>query len=121
MKKMTRDEFEHEIERVLKKATETLTQKNTGYSEQGDGDPFHNFRVAAELQGITPKQAAAGMLAKHTVSVYDLCAKEDVSDKEVWDEKIQDHINYLLFIRAMAEEEINNYDGGHNKFTGYSV
>lgn len=121
MQKMTRDEFNHEVERILKKATETLTRKNTGYSEQGEGDPFHNFRVAAELQGITPKQAAAGMLAKHTVSVYDLCAKEDISDGEVWDEKIQDHINYLLFIRAMAEEEINNYHGEQTGFTGYSV
>jgi hypothetical protein len=54
-------------------------------------------------------EACAGMMAKHTVSIYDMCGSEEPFYAEQWDEKITDHINYLILLRAivyeMAEEE----------------
>ena len=74
-------------------------------------DPFHNFHKAAELQKTTPIQALGGMMAMHTISVYDMIETGKEYPIELWDEKICDHINYLLLLRAMvaeATEEENN-------------
>ena len=61
--------------------------------EYTTADRLHNFRVAATMQGITPAQALAGMMAKHTVSIYDMCNSET------------DHINYLLLLAAAVRDE----------------
>lgn len=68
-------------------------------------DRLHNFKVAAELQCTDPKNALAGMMAKHTVSVYDMCKSQETFTLERWDEKITDHINYLLLLKALVEEQ----------------
>lgn len=67
-------------------------------------DRLDSFKKAAALQHVTPKQALAGMMCKHTVSIYDMCsAGEYSSDK--WTEKITDSINYLLLLKAMVNED----------------
>lgn len=73
--------------------------------EYSPDDRLHTFKVAAVLQNITPKQALGGMLAKHIVSVYDMC-HEGEHAKEKWIEKISDSINYLLLLRVMIEGEL---------------
>lgn len=70
-------------------------------------DRFHSFKVAAKLQGITPKQALAGMMCKHTVSVYDMCNGGEYSPDK-WEEKITDSINYLLLLKGMVLEDGQN-------------
>lgn len=67
-------------------------------------DRLHSFKVAAELQHETPKQALAGMMCKHTVSIYDMCNGGEYPEKK-WEEKITDSINYLLLLKAMVLEE----------------
>lgn len=45
------------------------------------------------------------MLAKHIVSLYDMCfADNAVFRPEEWDEKITDSINYLVLLRAIVKE-----------------
>lgn len=73
--------------------------------EYATEDRLHNFRVAAVLQRVSAKDALAGMMAKHTVSVYDMCGSEETFSQELWDEKITDSINYLLLLRALIQEE----------------
>lgn len=73
--------------------------------EYATEDRLHNFRVAAVLQSVSAKDALAGMMAKHTVSVYDMCGSEETFSQELWDEKITDSINYLLLLRALIQEE----------------
>lgn len=75
-----------------------------------DDERLHNFKVAATLQGVTPRQALAGFMAKHTVSIYDLCAAKDAADLEVWTEKITDHMNYLILLKALVVEELLGLD-----------
>ena len=58
----------------------------------------------------TPKAALMGMLSKHLISVSDMCTDDRVCPKEQWDEKITDSINYLLILRALVEEEMNEED-----------
>ena len=53
------------------------------------------------------------MMAKHTVSVYDLIQKQEHGvgvSKEMWEEKIGDSINYLILLSALVEEKIDNWE-----------
>lgn len=81
--------------------SDILNMKSTEYAT---ADRLHNFKVAAEIEGITPIQALAGMMAKHTVSVYDLCSGNTAPSISLWEEKITDNINYLLLLWALVNE-----------------
>ena len=100
---MDHETFKTIIAQMQKDSIATLLQKNAGYS---NADPLHNFHQAAKLKGETTLKAIGGMMAKHTVSIYDLInkASEEYVPEEVWFEKIQDHMNYLLFLWAAVEE-----------------
>ena len=74
--------------------------------EYATEDRLHNFKVAAKLQNIPAKQALAGIMVKHTVSVYDMCRSRGVYPVELWEEKITDSINYLLLLKALVIEEV---------------
>ena len=89
----------------LVKCTQVLCAKSDEYATE---DKLHNFKVAANLQGCTPITALAGMMCKHTVSVYDLIKDNEEGKKipkELWEEKIVDSINYLLILTALIEEQ----------------
>lgn len=104
---MTNTDFNKAVEEQIEYCKKLLVSKGNEYSEGKaikEPDRFHAFRVAAELQGCSEKQALAGMMAKHTVSVYDMCQGEDYPI-EKWEEKITDSINYLLLLKAMIVEE----------------
>lgn len=99
--------FANSISEMVDKSLDTLIKKGKSYSS--DEDRLHNFRVAAALQGISEKEALAGMLAKHLVSVFDMVKTDESRPRPyssaVWDEKIGDAINYLLILRAMVDIE----------------
>lgn len=101
---MNKEEFEKVITGRIAKCFDVLADKAEEYATS---DRLHNFKVAAQLQGVTAIAALGGMMAKHTVSIYDLIndfeSGKDVPC-ELWDEKIGDHINYLLLLTALIEE-----------------
>lgn len=115
---MDHETFKSIITQMQEDSLATLLEKNSGYS---NADPLHNFHQAAKLKGETTLKAIGGMMAKHTVSIYDLInkASEDYIPEEVWFEKIQDHLNYLLFLWAAVEEteiEQNSFELSENLF-----
>ena len=74
-----------------------------------DPDRLGAFKAAAALQHTTPQRALAGMLAKHIVSLYDMCfAEEVVYPMDTWDEKITDSLNYLFLLKAIVKEGHTN-------------
>lgn len=99
---MTSERFDNVTREQIQRSTDVLLNKAKEYATD---DRLHNFKVAAALQGCSPKQALAGMMAKHTVSVYDMCMSGETYSVELWHEKITDHINYLLLLNAMVAEE----------------
>ena len=101
---MTNKDFNEIVAEQVYYCLSLLGAKGEEY-DIGSDDRLHAFKVAAVLQGRTPKQALAGMLAKHTVSVYDMCNEGEYS-LEKWTEKITDSINYLLLLKAMVYEEV---------------
>ena len=107
---MTSDRFNEILEETLQKCIDTLRTKSNEYATE---DKLHNFKVAAVIQNCTPITALAGMMAKHTVSVYDLIQKQEHGvgvSKEMWEEKIGDSINYLILLSALVQEKIDNWE-----------
>ena len=99
---MTSEEFKSIVDRQMITCDTVLFSKAKEYAK--DDDRLHNFKVAAALMGDTPIKALAGMMRKHTVSIYDMCESGQDYPIELWDEKITDHINYLLLLKAAIME-----------------
>ena len=93
---MTVEERDKTIRITIDKCMRVLKEKAEGYSTD-------DFRVAAGLQGCSVTQALAGMMTKHTVSVYDMINSGQSYAPAVWDEKIGDLINYLLLLRVAVK------------------
>lgn len=55
--------------KLCSKIMQLKTKEYTG----DDTDRLGAFKAAAALQQCTPEQALAGMLAKHIISLYDMC------------------------------------------------
>ncbi len=101
---MNSKEFNDVLNEQVKRVIDILGSKADEYAT--DDERLHNFKVIAELQGITVRQAVANLMAKHTVSIFDLVQLEDgVVTPELWDEKITDHLNYLILLKAALVEE----------------
>ena len=98
---MTATELERLFEEQVERSRIVLVNKA---GEHATEDRLHNFKVAAALEGKTPEQALAGMMAKHTVSVYDMAESGLAYPMELWQEKITDHINYLFLLNAIVRE-----------------
>jgi hypothetical protein len=100
---MTYKNFEEIVNRQLDYCRSLLTSKGHEYSLTDDR--LACFKKAASLQGETVKQALCGMLAKHVVSIYDMCMSGDKFPADKWTEKVTDSMNYLLLLMAAVEEE----------------
>jgi len=95
--------FRRVVTDQTQRSLDMLHSKNSQYNP--NEDKLRTFKAAAALHNQTPREALSGMMAKHTVSVYELCHAETLADLDVWNEKITDHINYLILLRAVVEEE----------------
>lgn len=103
---MRTEQFENIINNRIETCKSVLCSKAEEYATD---DRLHNFKVAGKLQKCTAVKALGGMMAKHTVSVYDLIDDYEQGkaiSQEMWTEKIGDSINYLLLLTAMLEEKI---------------
>ncbi len=106
---MNTEDFDKIIHEQISRCENTLCRKADEYA--ADDDRLHNFKVAAGIQNCLPTTALAGMMAKHTVSVYDMIQGLENGRSyplEMWDEKIGDSINYLLLLTAAVRENPEN-------------
>ena len=99
---MNGEEFQKVLDDTFAKVTAVLGRKADEYATN---DRLHNFKKAAHLGGRTVEQALSGMLAKHTVSIYGMVESGKTFPIAVWDEKIVDHLNYLILLRALVIEK----------------
>jgi len=96
-------EFESIISNQASDCLEVLKYKGEEYASIDDR--LHNFRVGSEVLGVSMRQVLAGMMIKHTTSIYDMCMDQSLQELTTWVEKITDHINYLLILKAVVIEE----------------
>ena len=100
---MNAQRFNQVLSDQIERINEILGVKAREYAD--DKDRLHNFKASAALQGCTPREALIGLMSKHTISVYDMGRAKQDFPLEKWDEKITDHINYLILLRALIVEE----------------
>lgn len=102
---MKHNDFIDTVNHTLGHCCDLLMVKSGEYNPDED-DRLAAFKQAAALERTTPQRALFGMLAKHLISVQNMCDTEitDYSE-ERWLEKIGDSINYLLLLEGLVEEE----------------
>lgn len=100
---MDADRFNQVLADQLERVNEILGSKAGEYAS--DKDRLHNFKAAGALQQIPPVGALTSLMAKHTISIYDMVESGKHFPMEKWDEKITDHINYLILLRALLIEQ----------------
>lgn len=97
-------DFNQVVQDQFKLCTDLLLSKGVEYST--DDDKLHNFKKTATIRNTTVQDALGGFMAKHTTSIYDMIDKPHLDfSMDVWDEKLTDHINYLLLLRAVIVEQ----------------
>ena len=99
---ITQNEVNAVFVEQVRRCADILLKKTKEYTGD-DTDRLGAFKAAAALQHTTPERALAGMLAKHIVSLYDMCF-----DAGTWDEKITDSLNYLFLLKAIVKEGHTN-------------
>ena len=102
---MTLEKFNESVSKQLEFCKSLLITKGAEYAPNAEIDRLASFKVAAALQDVSEKEALCGMLAKHLVSVYEMCRTGEPYTPEKWAEKITDSINYLLILKAMVDNE----------------
>ena len=100
---MHNDQFQEVLDTQIQQTTSTLAGKAEEYAS--DNDRLSNFKRSAHLNHTTQPKAVMGMMSKHTVSVYDMVEDGKAYTAAEWDEKIGDHINYLILLKAVLIEE----------------
>ena len=100
------DKYTESIMQMIDYCKQVLVEKHKEYAPgETRADHYHNFQHAARLMEVTPQQALAGMMVKHTVSIYDMIREAKSEPLEKWREKIGDNINYLLILWALVNDE----------------
>jgi hypothetical protein len=102
---MTEETFMEVFKDRVNKCQTLLISKNLEYAR--DGDKLSNFKKAAALQGCCPEKALQGMMAKHQISISDMIndLNDDIyTSMEIWEEKLNDALNYLFLLDALLEE-----------------
>lgn len=113
VEKTTVEDFNRIVLSTFDQCVDILGSKEKEYAH--DGDRLSSFRTAGKIQGEGAIKALGGMMCKHTVSIYDLI--DDVEQGldhplTMWEEKIHDHINYLLCLKCLVLE--NNEKTGED-------
>lgn len=102
---MLADQFKGILGAQIKRVRDVLVVKTGEYATD---DQLANIRFMAIAQGVSMPRAVVGAMAKHTFSVYKMVRDGKEYPIEVWDEKITDHIIWLILLRAAIIENVEN-------------
>lgn len=99
---MKADQFKGILDAQIKRVQDILVVKTEEYA--ADEDQLHNIRQAALLKGESLPEAVIGMMVKHTVSIFSMVKSGKPFPEEKWDEKLTDHIVWLVLLKASLTE-----------------
>jgi hypothetical protein len=102
---MDNKEFEDIFDGMVATARATLLSKSKEYAT--DEDRLHNFKAAAGALNCSPARANRGMSTKHTISINDMVDHPEKYTMAQWEEKIGDEFNYLILLKAIVWERLN--------------
>lgn len=104
---MNTKEFDQVVTAWLSECGERLRIKQREYAAEKE-DRLQAFKAAGVLLSVSPEEALAGMLAKHIVSLYNMCGDVSAGKKfrrGIWQEKIIDAISYLILLAGLITEK----------------
>jgi hypothetical protein len=115
---MNNQEFNRLVKNQCESINKVLSAKAGEYAS--DTDRLHNFKSAARKLDTTPQVALNGMDMKHYVSIQDMILNglpatllniKSLPEKRAAcikyiDEKIGDHINYMILLKAILMEQL---------------
>lgn len=99
---MNKQDFDNNVEHLLKEAYDTLITKNGRYAKKED--QLHHFKRGAETSGKNPAQTCWGYAHKHLTSLLDMMDEIGYVDESDLLEKCQDLINYIIFEYCLIKE-----------------
>lgn len=105
---MTHEKFTQLIEELDKQGASTLVQKNKRYSSKNDA--LLNFKNGAEISGNTMAQTCWMYLTKHLAALRKMVQEDDFTNRDDFLEKCQDSINYIRFLWAIGNNEIEKIE-----------
>jgi|SRR5881409_3499939 hypothetical protein len=103
---MQADQFMDVLDAQIQRVRDILVVKTDEYAK--DVDQLHNIRHAALLQEESLPEAVVGMMVKHTVSIFAMVKSGKPFPEAKWDEKITDHIVWLILLKAALTEGAQN-------------
>ncbi len=107
---MKSDQLRKTLRSEVEACLRTIEGKNGSYNP--DEDKLSSFKMVANLMGVTPVEAAFSLMSKHVVSVWQIFKDSSIIfDKEFCDEKIRDHICYLLLLQALLSDTREELSG----------
>lgn len=102
---MNNKQMDKIINNQLNKCKKLLITKSKEY--QLTPDRLAHFKNAAVTFRTSPKEALLGEMGKHIISIIDMCKSNQTFTIERWEEKITDTMNYLILLRGLVSEELN--------------
>lgn len=100
---MEKRDFDKLVDRQLHVCKDILTAKGGEYAPSADR--LAHFKHSASLMRTTPQMALFAFMAKHLISLEEMCESNDDFTAERWEEKITDSINYLILLKAIVMED----------------
>ncbi len=105
---MNHKDFDKLVERETTRMIDVMCSKSEDYADNENDDKLFNFKLAAELDDISPIEALRGMWLKHRTSIrqgLDELMDGKCRPKEWWIEKLTDDRNYNILLQALLEEK----------------
>lgn len=103
---MIDQEFINTVQLQTARCKKLLNKKREQHSAEDNDDRLSQFKTAAAFRGVPPIHVLGGMMVKTTTQIYDLIDKK-CDDLTLWNKVITEHINYLLLLNALNQEELS--------------
>ncbi len=99
---MTNERFKELVAEVFKRQQEIMDVKGPDYTV-GNKDRLHNFKVVADLVGITPAQVWAVYWLKHVLAI--LARVSNHTESEPIEGRLADCSNYNILLEGLLADE----------------
>jgi hypothetical protein len=83
---------------------ENLTEKKGHDYTKGNVDVLINFKEGGEDLGMTSYQTLGVLMKKHIDAIYNFIKTDGKHQSEPIESRIEDAINYLIFLYALKKE-----------------
>ena len=100
--------FLQDSQHILNRCLQLLASKNSDYSETQDA--FSNFKLAAQIAGISSEQTLLSLLGMKFARLQQLTGKGKQPKHESIEDTLVDIINYTLLLRGILQERTTGTD-----------